>query len=85
MAHFVYTDNGQPVPASVRVFELPEGGWVAMEDGKRRTVTSVKDEADASVIGIAPPQDPRKFLVCDLTPALKEQLTRIEELLNQMI
>ena len=83
MSHFVYSDNGQPVPATAKVFELPEGGWVTVENGARRTVTSLKDEADG--IGIAPVQDPRKYSVVDLTPALKEQLDRIEELLNQLL
>ncbi len=80
--HYVYSDNSQPVPDSIKVFELPEGGWVTVEDGKRRTVTALQDGAEG--FPLAPPQDPTKHTVVDLTPDLKDQLTRIENMLSKL-
>lgn len=80
--HYIYSDNSQPVPEGVRVFELPEGGWVTMEDGKRRTVTAMKDEADG--FPLAPPQDAAKFTLVDPSPAFQAQLDRIEALVKSL-
>lgn len=77
MAHYVYSDTGQLVPPVVKVFELPEGGWVTFEGGTRRTVTSLKDAAEGA--GITIPQ------TNDYFAALKAQLANIEAKIDLLL
>lgn len=74
---FVYSENGKPVPDSVKIFELPEGGWCTFENGARRTVTKLTQAFD-----LAPSQDPSKFMVVDLIQEIRDQLNRIETKLS---
>lgn len=74
---FIYSETGQQVPDSVKIFELPEGGWVTFENGARRTVTQLKQSFD-----LAPSYDAGAYTVVDLTPELKSQLDRIEQKLG---
>lgn len=77
MAHYVYSDTAQLVPALVKVFELPEGGWVTFENGVRRTVTQLRDAAEG--VGIAPAQQGDYFA------GLKNQLNNIEAKLDALL
>ena len=70
---YVYVDDGSEVPQGVKVFEDRFGYH---EDINGRKV------AKTQAVTLAPPQDPSKFMVVDLTLDLKAQLNRIENLVR---
>ncbi len=79
--HFVYPETNEPVPADIRVLEVPEGFSEAYPQGGFFTkttppvqVTGIKDDADGAGITNPQPPDPVMTALADI----KSQLNRIE-------
>lgn len=79
MSHYVYSDTAVLVPATVKVFELPEGGWVTFENNQRRNVTKLRDAEDG--IGIVN----QALYPTDYFAKLAAQLNNIEAKIDLLL